>query len=264
MSTIEDLTRLFEEALTAKYIAERLETRTLEQLRCNANEISRYMEDNNYDVLGVTDDHNETITIGYVNRKDITSGSVIEARSFEPLDIVSDTAPLRSVMSLFREKERVFVLENTVIRSIITKADLQKQPIRIFIFGLISLLEMHFVSLVEKYYADGSWKKQLSKDRLDQAEEVFNNRKERNQEISLLNCLQFCDRGSLIRKCTELSQKLFNSNTNARRLLSRIIKLRNNLAHAHEDIFVGFDLDEGIQLIQNIEDLLVKCEQSLK
>ncbi|MBW7990817.1 MAG: hypothetical protein FVQ84_12490 [Planctomycetes bacterium] len=263
MSTIEDLTRLFEETLTAKYIAERLETRTLDQLKYNANNISRYMEDNNYDVIGLTDD-DKKITICYLDRKDITSGSDHAIRSFEPLDIVSDTAPLRSVMPLFREKERVFVLENTVIRSIITKADLQKQPIRIFIFGLISLLEMHFVSLVEKYYADGSWKKQLSKDRLDQAEEVFNHRKERNQEISLLNCIQFCDRGSLIRKCTKLSQKLFDSNTNARRLLSRITKLRNNLAHAHEDIFLGLDLNEGIQLVQDIEALLVKCEELLE
>ena len=107
-------------------------------------------------------------------------------------------------------------------------------------------------------------KKQLSKERLDKAEEVFNNRMERNQEINLLNCLQFCNIGSLIRECVGLSQYLFNLNINAGRLLSRIIKLRNNLAHAHGDIFIGFDLDKDIQLIKNIEDLLVKYEQSLE
>jgi hypothetical protein len=263
MSKIEDLTRLFQETLTAKYIAERLETRTLEHLKRNTTEISRYMKDNNYDVLGVTDNHNGKVTIGYVNRKDITDG-VVELISFEPLDMVSDTAPLRSILSMLGEKERIFVLENTIIRSIITKADIQKQPIRIFLFGLISLLEMHFVSLIERYYPNDTWKKHLTGERISKAEKEYNNRKERNQEISLLHCLQLCDRGSLIRKNKELSKKLFSSNSDARGLLNRIIKLRNNLTHAHEDLFMGFDLDEGIQLVQDTEELLVKCESLLK
>lgn len=249
--------------MTAQYIAEPLETRTIAQLQSGADEIRRYMEDNNYDVLGVTD-ASKGITVGYIDRHDIANGSVVTTRSFEPLDIVSDTAPLRAVMSLFREKERVFVLEDTVIRSIITKADLQKQPIRVFIFGLISLLEMHFARLVEKYYSDGSWKERLTTDRLDLAQQVFNSRREGNQETNLLDCLQFADRGSLIRKCDGLSQELFSSQTVARRLLRQIEKLRNNLAHAHEDMFLGFELDEGIQLVQGIEDLLVKCEQVLE
>lgn len=62
----------------------------------------------------------------------------------------------------------------------------------------------------------------------------------------------------------EISKKLFNCNKDAKRLLSRLIKLRNSLAHAYEDFFIGFDLDEGIQLVQNIEGLLINCEQLLE
>lgn len=264
MSELKDLSRLFEETLVAKYIAERLETRTLGQLTCDSKNISQYMKENNFDIIGVTDDSSAKTIIGYVDRGDVASNKVVAARPFEALDVVSDTAPLRSVMSLLREKARVFVLENTVINSIITRADLQKQPFRVFIFGLISLLEMHFSRLVDRYYPSESWRNQLSEDRLAQAEGVFTDRRERNQEISLLHCLQFCDRGALIRKCDELSKKLFRSNTDARRLLSRIVKLRNNLAHAHDDIFLGFESNEGIQLIQDIEDLIERCEQSLE
>lgn len=44
-------------------------------------------------------------------------------------------------------------------KGIVTFADLNKPPVRVYLFGLVSLLEVHLRFWIRTAYSDGSWKR---------------------------------------------------------------------------------------------------------
>lgn len=129
----------------------------------------------------------------------------------EPLraeHLVSDATPLGELLSLLRSKERVFVLVGSDVKGIITFADLNKPAVRVYLFGLISLLEMHLRFWVLKSYGSEGWQQELKDERLLAANELQAERRGRNEEIALLDCLQFCDKRDLIVAKADLRTKL--------------------------------------------------------
>jgi hypothetical protein len=83
---------------------------------------------------------------------------------------------------------------------ILSKADLNKPPVRIYIFGLISLFEMHLSYWIKHYFPDDSWQSVLSKGRLKILEGVFAKRRENgmNQQLTIKECLQICDKKNIL------------------------------------------------------------------
>ena len=60
-------------------------------------------------------------------------------------DLISDATPLAQIFSGPGERQHSFVLAGGSVSGIVTRADLNKSPARIYLFGLVSLLEMHLV-----------------------------------------------------------------------------------------------------------------------
>jgi len=50
---------------------------------------------------------------------------------------------LREVIRVLSDHEHVFVVVRRGVSGIVTRADLRKPPVRLLLFGLVSLLEMH-------------------------------------------------------------------------------------------------------------------------
>ena len=72
---------------------------------------------------------------------------------------------------MLRSKDRVFVLVGPEVKGIITLADLNKPLVRVYLFGLVSLLEMHLRFWVSTSYGQDDWKHELKEDRLRTANE---------------------------------------------------------------------------------------------
>jgi hypothetical protein len=93
-------------------------------------------EEENYDVMGLTD--GERIT-RYVRREELGDGTCdAHARRIEPGEIVSSTTPLIDLLPLMKNDGHLFVLEGAKLNSIVTLADLQKPPVRMLLFGLVT------------------------------------------------------------------------------------------------------------------------------
>ena len=129
-----------------------------------------------------------------------------------------------------------------------------------WLFGLISLIEMQLLRIIRDYYPDDWWKHKISENgRLKKAEELFEKRRQRNEAIDLADCLQFCDKRDIVLKSDELCRLLGFDSTATYEQLKSLEDLRNELAHS-QDIITG-NRPRIVDLVRQAEDILRKCEK---
>ena len=108
-------------------------------------------------------------------------------------------------------------------------------------FGIITLGEMVITEIIRHRYSDGSWQEFLSEKRIDIAKKLQEERTRRGQQVELLDCLQFGDKGWIITYDEKLREKLgHKSRKETRNAIKELETLRNNLAHTQEIIPSGW------------------------
>jgi hypothetical protein len=259
-TTISDLKELFTNRITAEAIEEPLQCCDGSDSAC---EIANRMHRLGFDFIGIKKPDLQKVA-GYLNAHELTAGLCEEHQhKFELNDLISNSTPLINVLPILRDKERVFVLSGDVVTGIITRADLQKPPVRILLFGLVSLLEIHLTNLIRKHYPDDTWKTELKGPRLTYAEKVMKERVERNENLDLIDCLQFCDKRGLVTGHSEIRKILcFESKKSGVKVLESVESVRNKLAHS-QDIADGTTWEEVIDLAEKIEKLIERAEYCL-
>lgn len=196
-----------------------------------------------------------------MKRSELTNQTLEEhVTPFEPHLQVDETTPIPEALRLFRESPRVFVVVMGHVAGIVTKGDLQKAPVRMYLFGVLSLLEMQFLRLIRAVFPEDEWKPLLSKKRITDATKLLADRRRRNEAIDLADCLQFGDKATIVTKCPELREALgFRSARDARARLRRLHHLRDELVHA-QDIVRG-KWPELVNLLESAEDALRRAEK---
>jgi hypothetical protein len=256
VSSYKNLRSLYEKNITVNSISETMDTCHLHD---DAEMIKNIMVIKDYDVMGVEDNR---IVIGYVVRNELKEGICHEYyRRFSPTELVSESTPLIDTLFILKEIDRIFILEGNRVTKVVTLADLQKPPIRMLLFGLISLLEMHLYRIINDYFSDGTWKNHLSSFRITLAEELFALRKSRNEAIQLSDCLQICDKRDIVLNEGQLRELLgIESKTKGKSFFKKLESLRNNLAHS-QNLNTQNSWNELFLLIEQTEKLLGQCEK---
>jgi CBS domain-containing protein len=258
-SRSQDLRGLFENNITIEYVAEPLKS---VQADTDVEEVLHWMQVHDFDVLGV---ESENAINGYVERAILLqakSGKCSDYQKvFHPQELIAISTPLMKLLPILQNIPRLFVLDGNQVSGIITYGDLQKAPVRMLLFGLITLLEMNLLRLVRIYYPQDSWQKVLKNDRIDAARRLWRESQERNEATDLLDYIQFCDKRDLVLQQPELFQKLgLKSKRSGERFLKSAEHLRNRLAHA-QSLVSGSSWKELISLAEAMETLLIKCEE---
>jgi hypothetical protein len=205
----------------------------------SGDDVRSFMEARGLDVVGV---RSEGQVVGFVERTSLQRGTCGEyLRRFEETAVFNDTAPLLTVL---RELERVpflFVSVFGKVGGIVARADLQKPVVRMWLFGVVTLIEMRFMDLIEAHCPGDSWKEYLSEARLQKARALLDERSRRDQALRLFDCLQFSDKGQIVAR-NEAVRKLtiFPSRRRAEEVVKRLEQLRNNLAHAQDILSVDW------------------------
>lgn len=247
---LETLREIYSNNLTVGLIAEELSACSPED---DALTTKFIMEKLDFDYYGVAIDGK---IIGYIIQSELNEGLISEyMHTFQMEDLVSESTSLLELLLILREKHPVFLLESNRINKLITVADLQKQPIRMLVFGLISILEMNLVELIMEHYPNEQWKERLSPNRINEAMNLFYVRKEKNAGLGLIDCLQLSDKGMIVQKTPDLLKKLeLQSRREAKQFFNRIEELRNNTAHSQE--YVYNDFNDFLDIVMRIERVL--------
>lgn len=247
-----DLRDLFAQNITVRHVLEKLQS-------CRADDDAtivrkRMKEKLDFDVMGVEEDGE---VYGYVEQSTLRTGPCRRYRNlFLPSELIAESTPLIDLLLVLHGTPRIFVLDRNKVTGIVTRGDLQKAPVRMLLFGLVTLLEMHLLRLVRIHYPKDSWQSLLSSARLNKAKNLFAERKARNETVDLADCLQFCDKRELVLKTPEIEDRIRRKcGKSGKLILESTEKLRDKLAHA-QDLVTGSMWPELIDLVKDIEQLL--------
>jgi hypothetical protein len=252
--SLRDLREIFERSITVRDVAEPLASF---DGSCSVNEIKKFMDEKDFDVIGV---RRRGLITGYANRKDLFEGKLDNYLiDFEEKEIFAETTPLIDIFLKFRIFERIFVRIFGGIGGIVTRGDFQKIPLRMWLFGLISLLEMNLLRIIRECYPQNEWFNFITIIRLDKAKEKCDTLHEENAGIDLAECLEFCDKRDIIIKNENILKKLNLNKNDCNKLLKNLEKLRNKIAHS--GYIDNNKLLETIELTIKAEAFLRKCEE---
>jgi len=231
------LRRLFLEGFSAMDVAEPLVSF---DEGASATEVKDFMQSKAFDLVGVRRDG---LIEGYVHQEDLSSGTCGDHfRPFTPDDdLIPDTANLIDVVKSLAINQQCFVTILDRVGAIITMTDLEKPPMRMFLFGMITMIEMTMTEILRQRYPNDSWQEFLSDKRLALAKKLQEERNRRGQQVELVDCLQFGDKGWIITYDEELRETLgHKSRKETRNAVKEFENLRNNLAHTQEIIPSGW------------------------
>jgi hypothetical protein len=224
------LSQTFAGSLTASDLVEPLMSLDENQPVNMALEVMRRQE---VRVLGVRRDG---LVAGWVADGDLTEGTLGERmREFAPEQLLDEDAGLDVVLVSLGTSERVFICWLGEVAGVITRRDLQKAPLRMWLFGAITLFDLNMTWAIEVLHPGDAWTEHISPGRLEKARALCAERARCGNPCRLVDCLQIKDKADILaRDAQNLAVMGFASRREADRFAQKIESLRNHLAHAQE------------------------------
>ena len=257
-----ELRSLIDSGITVRAILEPLQSCRADAPAAEAAQVLRRRD---YDVAGVKRQPAEPV-IGWVAAESLTRGRVEDHVKPITMDtLISDGTPLPTVLKTLKGRPHTFVLVGSEVAGIVTRADLNNPPVRVYLFTLISLLEMHLSFWVRAEYPDDSWQKKLTSNRLAAAHKIQKLRGKRNQNPFLVECLQFCDKGDLVAAREGLRTRLsMGTRDCAASHLKQAEDLRNVQAHSQHELVDGSSWGELIDVVEWVETLVHTSDRKIE
>lgn len=245
------LFRLFSEAFTAHHIAEPV--RSFDASR-SSEEVQAIMELNQLDIVCLRE---QGVITGYARHTDLKAQKCREhMREFRKGQVISGDSSLSDVIHVLTLQEYGFISVLGEIAGVFRRDDVNKPIVRMWLFGIITFLEMEVMKIIERYFPENSWQTVITEDRLQLARSLQQERRRRGQHSNLLECLQLSDKGKILISNDETLQLVgLESRRAAKKTLREMESLRNNLAHAQD--IVSYDWAQIVRLTYRLEETLV-------
>jgi hypothetical protein len=226
----ERLRRTFSRSLTAVDLAEPLVSLDENQPATLAAQLA---QSRNLSVLGV---RRGGLVDGWVAPENLTEGTLSDnTRAFSDKEVLDDSAGLDVVLAALSSVDQVFIEWCGGVAGVITRRDLQKPPLRMWLFGAITILDSNLTRAVEELYPNDTWQGRLTTGRFEKASTLFTERTRRGTQCRLVDCLQIKDKADIIvNEVSSLPELGLGSRRETDRLARDIELLRNHLAHAQE------------------------------
>ncbi len=249
-STVHSLRRVFMQAFVVHDITEPLVS--FDDF-APTSQVRELMEEGHYEVVGI---RQRGRIEGYMEIDDVSDGTCGDfMKPFEDSQVILSAAPLPELVLRLRDQRRLFVSTFGRVGGIVSRSDLDKPPVRMWLFGMVTLIEMRFGRLIEQYCPGESWREFLSASRVEKAEKLLLERDRRNQSVTLLDCLQLSDKSQIVARSPTLrGLTRFESRRQVEQTAKMLEKLRNNLAHC-QTITTG-DWEAILILSENLDNVL--------
>lgn len=145
-------------------------------------------------------------------------------------------APMVEAVRRLQEDPLLRVLDGDLPVGWIHGDCLNSPTVRMWLFGLLSILDRHEEMALREIFPGDSWIPQVSDGRLEAARRLQEERQRLGQPCDLFSCLQLADKTRLLIE-GPLGEKLGYTSRRARKQAVKALgTLRNQLAH-HQEIF---------------------------
>ncbi|RLA42026.1 MAG: bifunctional (p)ppGpp synthetase/guanosine-3',5'-bis(diphosphate) 3'-pyrophosphohydrolase [Gammaproteobacteria bacterium] len=240
--------RLFADAFCVQDIAERLGSFDSDTSAVKAKEL---MLSKDWIVAGL---RQGGLVTGYILRDDLQRGCCGDyQREIGHGQLVTGDSSLSNVIHVLTHHDFCFVdILGGGPSGIVLREHAQKPIVRMWLFGVVTIIETNILHRIEELYAGESWTRFLTEQRLNKAREMQSERTRRGQHCRLVDCLQLSDKAQiLIADKTQLEWLGFPSKRVAKKVIKDLDSLRNNLAHAQD--IITHDWVQIARMTQRIE-----------
>lgn len=221
--------RLFTEAFSARDILQMLRSydrESLPKLAENAKDASG---------TGIYGIRTGGVVTEYVTIEDLSGGMPERVRRIDQRQVADFQSPLADVIHILTLFAHCFVTLDGTIIGVISRGDIEKPVVRMWLFGIIILIEMIAIEEIRRRWPDQGWLAGLSEGRLQKAHQLQDERQRRGLDADLLDCLQFSDKLQLLLNDPQLIESMgFQSANAAKKVIKDLESLRNNLAHGQD------------------------------
>jgi len=119
------------------------------------------------------------------------------------------------------------------VSAYITRKDFQKPPARMWLFGLVTIIEMFVTRTVREKYPNDSWRSIMPERLVDKAVSLQAERRRREEIADLVDCLQLEDKLQILLNYPQtMAEAGLGSPREGREMIKEIESLRNKLAHS--------------------------------
>ena len=235
--TEESLRRVFLEGFAARDLAEPLASF---DSTTDVRTVREFMVNRPLRVVGI---RVNGLIAGYVVQDDIDERPLTEQRrEFDDAIVITSSAPFHEIVSRLNQDRFLIITALGQPVGVIVRDDLEKAPMRMWLFGMVTLVEMRITRIIRESYENDAWVEFVSESRLAKAHQLQKERSRRNRSVDLIDCLQLGDKGQLVARSSELRERHWNR---SRRQIEKVIKelerLRNNLAHSQDIVAESWD-----------------------
>ncbi len=250
IKSFERLQRLFLEGITILDLAEPLilfdETQDAARMRS-------VLDKKMISVAGILREGQIT---GYVVRNELLNNDRIEIiHDFDPELVLPDSPSIPTVVAALSKHEFCFTSTLGQITGVVTLQEFEKPAMRMWLFGIITIIEMNFIWAIHKIFPNNTWEPYIASKRFEKAEQLLSERRRMGVNCDLVDCLQFSDKAKILINNPEWSAMLgFQSRSEAKRTIKELEKLRNSLAHSRKFIFSTWKLIT--KLVERLDKLL--------
>ncbi len=241
---------VFTSSFTAREIARPLPSFDVERPAADILEQVRAAE---LEVAGL---RQHGVCVGYLRADEPPHRSPEDAlRAFTPAQVLRSEAALSEVVRVLTRHDFCFVTAMGDVAGVITRGDMQSPIVRMWLFGIVTFIELELVQRIRARWPDGSWTLLLSEGRLKKAEALLGERRRRGQHVDLADCLQLSDKAQVVME-DEAERTALGLPTKgaAKRVIRDLESLRNNLAHAQD--IVTHDWPQIARLAERVEEAL--------
>jgi hypothetical protein len=193
---------------------------------------------------------------GYVLRERLGEGPCGDAmQPFLQGQVLPGDAPITDVVHVLTRHDFCCVAPLGQVGGVISRTHLNDPIARMWLFGLVTLIEIRLTERIRRLWPGDAWHGQLSAARLQKARELAEERARRGQPADLLDCLQFADKAQVVLGDAQ-QRALFGleSRSAASQSIRDLESLRNNLAHAQD--IVAHDWHVVARMATQLEELL--------
>jgi hypothetical protein len=240
--------RMFMELFTARDIAEALLSFDFDT---PCTEVRTVMLRHTQDVASI---RMKGTVQGYVRLTDLDADTCVDClRHFTSDQVITGDATFSDVVHVLTRHDFCFVTMLGEVSGAICRDDINKPMVRMWLFGLITMMEMLLAQMIQQAYPDESWQAVISPERLEKARAMQGERQRRNQHCSLIDCLQMSDKARIAIEHPRLLESFgFESKRTAKRVVKSLESLRNNLSHAQD--IVTHDWAQIARMAQRMQE----------
>lgn len=256
-----ELREHFEGGITAAAILEPLRSCLETQ---PAEPMAAVLAERDFDIAGVKASPLGPVC-GYVKQATLLNGGEVRDHvlTLTPEVLIADSTPLAEIFAVLAERPFMFVMLGSEVRGIVTQADLNKPPVRIYLFGILSLVEMHLSFWIRSQLGEDDWQSLLHPRRLRSAEALLERKRANGHDTSLLDCLTLGDKKVVAMKSPGLLERLGIAEADSDRL-DDVHALRNQLAHSYEDLAQGHTWGEIQSVVEWVEALVHHSDEEIE